>query len=155
MNTQRLTSALEANLEAELAGKTAQCALMQAQEAAIRANDSSALEAAGEKLLAELGAGVERARVRAQLLVDLAAELDVAPARVESIARALGSGGARLAELRTELRAICARSLTAGRRLSVLVRAHGALIEQALGRFLAPDPSGAPLGRGSLVDARA
>jgi len=35
------------------------------------------------------------------------------------------------------------------------VRGHAALVEEALGRFLSPDPSGTPLGRGSLVDAEA
>jgi phosphatidylserine/phosphatidylglycerophosphate/cardiolipin synthase-like enzyme len=155
VSTDRLRLALEANLESELAGKRAQCALLAEQEAAIRANDSRALGAAGEKLFAELHRAVDRARARTQLLADLAALLDVAPARVENIAAALGAPGAHLVELRAELRAICADSLARGRRLSALVRVHGGLIEEALGRFLAPDASGQPLGRGSLVDARA
>jgi peptidyl-tRNA hydrolase len=155
VNTEHLASALEANLQAELAGKTAQCALLAEQEAAISAGDPTELAAAGEKLMAQLNEAVDRARARTQILSDLAKALGVAPARVENVAAGLGNGGRRLAELRTELRAICAESLARGRRLSFLVRAHGALIEQALGRFLAPDPSGAPLGRGSLVDTRA
>ena len=155
MSIDKLRTALEANLQAELAGKRAQCALLEDQEAAIRANDSRALAAAGEKLHRELERAVDRARARAQLLAGLATSLDVADARVHTVAAALGESGARLVELRGDLRAICADSLARGRRLSVLVRAHGALIEEALGRFLAPDPSGAPLGRGSLVDARA
>jgi hypothetical protein len=45
--------------------------------------------------------------------------------------------------------------LKLGRRVSALVRLQASIVEEALGRFLAPDPSGAPLGRGSLVDAEA
>jgi hypothetical protein len=155
MSTRRSTRALEQNLEAELLGKAAQCALLERQENAITAGDPAALDAAGAELVLELERGLERARVRAELLLDLGRELGVAPPRVEKIAAALGTEGQRLAELRAELRAVVSRSLARGRRLAVLVRAHGALIEDALGRFIASDPSGAPLGRGSLVDARA
>jgi len=155
MNARQIAAELEKNLSLEIDGKSAQCALLEKQEAAIRASDALALEAAAEELLLELDAGYERARSRALLLALLGAALGVAACRVGDLAAALGAEGARLMDQRAELRALCARSMAQGRRLSVLVRAHGALIEEALGRFLAPDPSGAPLGRGSLVDARA
>ena len=155
MSTSELALALERNLALELAGKAAQCALLEKQEAAIRAADALALEAAAEELLLELDAGFERARARVELLASLAVALGLASCRVGDVASALGNDGARLSDQRSKLREICARSLAQGRRLAVLVRAHGALIEEALGRFLAPDPTGAPLGRGSLVDARA
>ena len=164
MNTQELASpleantlalALEANLEAELSGKAHQCALLGKQEAALTAGDAAALDAAALELLAELNLGLERARTRAEIMAKLGAALGVVPVRVESLAVALGARGRRLAAQRSDLREICAESLARGRRLVVLVRAHGALVEEALGRFLAPDPSGTPLGRGSLVDARA
>ena len=155
MSTQQLASALEANLQAELAGKATQCALLGKQEAAVNAGDAAALDAAAAELLVELNLGLERARVRAQILEQLGRALKVVPCRIEGVAAALGSDGRRLAALRSDLRAICAESLARGRRLAVLVRAHGALVEEALGRFLAPDPSGVPLGQGLLVDARA
>jgi hypothetical protein len=155
MKKQELARALEANLEAELAGKTAQCTLLEKQEAAIRAADARTLDEATRELFVELNRGVERANGRARLMRELASALGVAGRRVGDLADALGADGSRLASQRSELRKACADSLARGRRMSVLVRAHGALIEEALGRFLAPDPSGAPLGRGSLVDARA
>jgi hypothetical protein len=155
MSTHDLVTALEANLAAELSGKAEQCALLQRQEAAITAGDPAALEGAAAELVGELEAGIERARARTQIMAELATALGVDASRVESIVAALGTDGRRLAAQRRDLRAICAESLACGRRLGVLVRAHGALVEEALGRFLAPDPSGAPLGRGSLVDARA
>jgi hypothetical protein len=155
MSTHRLVSALEANLQAELAGKAAQCSLLEQQEAAISAGDPDALDAAAAKLVGELNAGIDRARARVQLMAELATALGVDAGRIEPIAAALGADGLRLSSQRIELRAISAAALARGRRLAVLVRAHGALVEEALGQFLAPDPYGAPLGRGSLVDARA
>lgn len=155
MSTPHLVSVLEANLEAELAGKAEECALLEKQEAAITAGDPDALDAAASALVAVLHVGLERARARAQVMAQLATALGIGAGRLEHIAAALGADGRRLAAQRAELRAISAESLARGRRLAVLVRAHGALVEEALGRFLAPDPSGAPLGQGSLVDARA
>lgn len=153
--TRALVAALEANLGAELASKTAQCALLDLQENAVRSADPAELERLAPRMLSEIDAGAARARERAELMSRLAASLDLAPCRVAIIAGALRDEGRRLADLRQELRAVTARSLVRGRRLAVLVRAHGGLLEEALGRFLAPDATGAPLGRGSLVDARA
>jgi len=148
-------SALEACLREELSAKAAQCSLLATMESAIHAADPTALEQAGQALLLDLEAGVERARTRGRALEELAQALEVAPARVETLAEALGDDGGSLLAQRSELRALCADSLARGRRLASLVRAHGALVEEVLGRFLAPDASGAPLGRGCLVDARA
>ncbi|MFN0007795.1 MAG: hypothetical protein ACKVXR_07790 [Planctomycetota bacterium] len=155
MNLRRQTLALETCLREELSGQASRCARLASMESAVRSADPSGLEEAARELLRELEAGIERARVRGRVLAQLAAALEIAPARVGAVAEALGAEGARLLLLRTELRAACADALARGRRLATLVRAHGALVEEALGRFLAPDPTGAPLGRGSLVDARA
>lgn len=155
MSLRERTLALEACLGDELAGKAAQCALLEKMESAVRASHPGMLEETAQELLRELEDGIERARERERALAELAEELGVAPGRVETLATALGADGERLLAQRGELRAICADSLARGRRLASLVRAHGSLVEEALGQFLAPDPSGAPLGRGSLVDARA
>ena len=155
MTLRKKTLALEICLKDELAGKAAQAVCLTRIEAAVRGNDPAALEGAAQELLRELERGFERARVRDRALHQLAETLAVAPARVETLARALGADGQRLLAQRTELRAACADALTRGRRLATLARAHGAIVAEALGRFLAPDPSGKPLGRGSLVDARA
>ena len=155
MNLRRQTLALETCLRDELSGKAAQCACLARMESAVRSADPGLLEGAARELLHELEAGIERARTRERVLAQLADALAVAPARVGTVAQALGADGGRLLPLRTELRTACADALARGRRLATLVRAHGTLVEEALGRFLAPDPSGAPLGRGSLVDARA
>jgi hypothetical protein len=155
MTKQQLAFALEANLRVELSAKRAQCAVLAKMEALVSAGDPAELETAAEELALELDVALERARVREHILAKLAEELDVSPARVEGVAEALGQEGARLHEQREQLRIVCAESLARGRRVAVLVRAHGALVEEALGRFLAPDPTGALLGRGSLVDASA
>jgi len=155
MTLRRQTLALEKCLRDELSGQAARCACLARMESAIHAADPEILDGAARELLQEIEAGIERARVRERVLAELAEALHVAPARVESVARALGADGLGLSARRTELRSACAAAIARGRRLATLVRAHGALVEEALGRFLAPDPSGAPLGRGSLVDARA
>jgi hypothetical protein len=155
MTAHQLAFALEANLRVELSAKRAQCAVLAKMETLVHAADPTELEAAAAELALELDVAVERARVRDRILDKLAQELGVVPARVELVAQALGADGARLHEQRAVLREVCAESLARGRRVAVLVRAHGALVEEALGRFLAPDPAGALLGRGSLVDASA
>ena len=156
MNVQNLVHALEANLQAELAGKDAQIALLERQEGAIAAHDPGALESSARELQSELQREIERAEKRARILAMLSEALGLPPRpRIAQIAEALGSRGEKLAVKRTELRGRCAEALRRGRRLNVLVRAHASLVEEALGRFLGPAPSGAPLGRGALVDAEA
>ena len=68
MNVQNLVHALEANLQAELAGKDAQIALLERQEGAIAAHDPAALEAAARELQSELQREIERAEKRARIL---------------------------------------------------------------------------------------
>jgi hypothetical protein len=155
MSSEQLVFALEANLRVELVAKRAQCAVLAKMEAIALSGDAAGLEAAAEELALELDVAIERARVRERILDKLASELGVAPARVDGVAEALGEEGQRLQEQRAQLREVCAESLTRGRRVATLVRTHGAIVEEALGRFLAADATGAPLGRGSLVDASA
>jgi len=159
MNIQNLVHSLEANLQAELAGKDAQIALLDRQERAIAAHDPSALEAAARELQSELQREIERAEKRARILALLSQALGLPPhPRIAEIVQALEARnalGIRLSAKRAELRVRCAEALRRGRRLNVLVRAHASIVEEALGRFLGPDPSGAPLGRGALVDAEA
>lgn len=156
MSVANLALALEANLQAEIGAKNAQVALLDRQAAAITARDVDALAAAANELSAHVQRDVDRAAKRAAILADLTRTLGLAgPARVGTIATALGARGRALATRRSELRAACANALRKGRHVGALVRGHASLVEEALGRFLAPDPAGAPLGRGSLVDAEA
>jgi hypothetical protein len=156
VSVQNLTLALEANLQAEIGAKNAQIAILDRQEQAITTRDVEALAAATADLQAHAQRDIDRAAKRAALLADLARTLGIAGApRVGTIATALGGRGRALATRRAELRAACALALRKGRHVAALVRGHANLVEEALGRFLAPDPSGAPLGRGSLVDAEA
>jgi hypothetical protein len=156
VNVENLVRALEVSLQAEVRAKQAQTALLEREERAIAARDPAELEAAARDLHAGLQREAERAAERARLLSALGASLGLPGVpRVSAVAERLGARGAGLSALRTELRARCAETLLRGRRVGVLVRAHAALVEEALGRFLSPDPSGAPLGRGALVDARA
>lgn len=155
MSVAMLVGSLEDALRAEVDGRRAQLALLARQEAAIRANDSLAHDVAARELLAELDASVTRAARRETLLRELSRVLEVEEARVEPIALALGSDGDGLLRQRQELRSLAAECLSRGRRLAVLVKVHGGIVEESLARFLQPEPGGAPLGRGSLVDARA
>ncbi len=156
MKHANLIHALEASLQEEIAGKDLQIALLEREQQAIRANDVAALELAARELQQALDRELDRAGKRARLLSSLAAALGLAPdARLGAVADALGPAAARLSERRAELRLRCANALRAGRRVSALIRVQGSIVEEALGRFITPDPTGAPLGRGSIVDARA
>lgn len=156
VNVTNLVVALDANLQAEISAKIAQVELLDRQAQAIAARDVTALTEATRDLQTQIQREIERATKRAALLGDLARALDLPePARVGEIAEALGPRGRTVAGRRAELRARCAASLRKSRHVAALVRGHASLVEEALGRFLAPDPSGAPLGRGSLVDAEA
>ena len=162
MNLANLVSSLEANLQAELGGKDAQIVLLERQERAISARDPLALETAARELETEMQREIERADKRARILAMMAEALGLPPRpRIADLVQALerhetlAPRAVRLAAKRADLRVRCADALRRGRRLNVLVRANAALVEEALGRFLGPDPAGAPLGRGSLVDAEA
>ncbi len=156
MSVQNLVLALDASLQSEIGAKAAQIELLDRQERAITARDVDALGEATRELQTHVQREIERAVKRSTIMAELARSLSLPEsARVGTIADALGSRGRNLATRRTELRARCAASLRKTRHVAALVRGHASLVEEALGRFLAPDPSGAPLGRGSLVDAEA
>jgi hypothetical protein len=156
MNVQNLVTALEASLQAEIGAKAQEIDALQRQEAAIRARDVDGLARASHELQALLQKAADRATRRTTILADLSRALGLTGVqRVARIVEALGPRGLGLAARRAELRDRCAATLKLGRRVSALVRLQASIVEEALGRFLAPDPSGAPLGRGSLVDAEA
>lgn len=156
MSTQNLILALDASLQAEIGAKNAQIEILDAQERAITERNVDALAEATRELQAQIQREIERATKRGAILSDLARALELpTPTRVGAIAESLGPRGRSLAARRTELRARCAASLKKSRHVAALVRGHASLVEEALGRFLSPDESGAPLGRGSLVDAEA
>lgn len=156
MNVQNLVLALDASLQAEIGGKEIQIALLDRQERAIADRDVDALADATRDLQKELTREIDRATKRSSIMTNLARALDLPlPVRVGTIADALGSRGASLSSRRIELRASCAASVRKTRHVAALIRGHAAIVEEALGKFLSPDPSGAPLGRGSLVDAEA
>ncbi len=156
MSVQNLVNALDSSLQAEIGGKDIQIGLLDVQERAIAARDVDQLAAATLDLQKEMQREIDRAAKRAGILADLARALGIeGHVRVGTIASALGPRGESLAIRRVELRAKCAESMRKTRRLATIVRGHSSLVEEALGRFLSPDPSGAPLGRGSLVDAEA
>jgi len=156
VSIQNLVTALDASLQSEIGAKNAQIELLERQERAITARDVEALGEATRELQTHVQREIERAVKRSTIMADLARALELnGTVRVGAIADALGTRGRTLATRRTELRARCATSLRKTRHVAALVRGHASLVEEALGRFLAPDPSGAPLGRGSLVDAEA
>ncbi len=156
MNVQNLVHALDASLQAEIGGKDAQLALLDRQEHAITARDVDALSDATRDLQKEIQREIDRATKRAGIMQSLAHALGLeGDVRVGHIVDAIGARGVSLANRRLELRAKCATSVRKSRRVAALIRGHASLVEEALGRFLSPDPSGAPLGRGSLVDAEA
>jgi len=156
VSVQNLVLALDASLQAEIGAKNAQIEMLERQERAIAARDSDGLAEATRELQSQLQREIDRAAKRAGIMAELARSLGLPlPTRVGSLVDALGPRGTTLANRRAELRSRCATALRKGRHVAGLVRGHAALVEEALGRFLSPDPSGAPLGRGSLVDAEA
>ncbi|MBL8863771.1 MAG: flagellar export chaperone FlgN [Planctomycetes bacterium] len=156
MNARQLVQRLEANLQAELGAKNREIETLARQEAAIAARDVEALASASAELAEILQRGTERAAARSAILAELGRALGLpAPVRLGALADALDERGAVLHARRAELRERCAVAMKAGRRVAALVRMHAGIVDETLGRFLAPDPSGAPLGCGSLVDAEA
>lgn len=156
MNVHNLVVALDANLQAEIGAKSQQIEILERQERAITSRDVEALTDASRALQTHAQREIERATKRAAIVADVARALGLPRSvRIGQIADALGPRGASLAARRTELRARCAASMRKARHVAALVRGHANLVEDALGKFLSPDPSGMPLGRGSLVDAEA
>lgn len=156
MNVQNLVTALEASLQAEIGAKTREIEALARQESAIAARDVEGLAQASRDLASLLQRAGDRAVRRAEITRELSSALGLAPgARVGEIAQALGPRGLVLAARRAELRDRCAAALKHGRRVAGLVRLHAGIVEEALGRFLAPAADGSPLGRGALVDTEA
>jgi hypothetical protein len=156
VSLQNLVLALDASLQAEIGAKNAQIEMLERQERALMARDSEGLAEATRDLQTQLQREIDRAAKRAGIMAELARLLGLPlPARVGAIVAALGTRGTSLGNRRAELRSRCATALRKGRHVAGLVRGHASLVEEALGRFLSPDPSGTPLGRGSLVDAEA
>lgn len=146
---------LEAILREELAGQREMLELLRRQESAVVARTPEALIAVTAEIEAAVSSASSR-RVRREPVVRRLAELmQVAPSSVTlgSLVVRLGEEGARLAELREELRDVTARVVRQNRRVAALVGLHRRINQEVLELVLADEHSNPMQRAGALVDA--
>jgi hypothetical protein len=154
------TTALRLNawLQEEIGAQRRLDALLAEEERAIRAVDTPAILAAGERVQAELRASAPRERRRQALMADLGRAWGVDPRALTlaSIAARLGAGS-READLllrqRADLRAVAAEVARRGRRIASLARYHAGLFGELLNTLLGVEGRDTA-GDGVLVDAK-
>jgi len=157
MNVTSLIKHLEVNVAEEITAKRASLEAIRAQEESIAANDPGAFEITVDEIGKLLPRDARRSGKREHLLKMLSEEWQVSMEALTlgSIVRRLGPEGARLEELRTELREVVAAVLKHNRRLSGLIGMHRRLnrdiIHIALGGEEGHDFSSS----GAILDARA
>jgi len=159
MNRAVATGKLRTWIQEELASQERLHALLDEQEAAVRAGDLDALVRGGEAVERELAAGGPRARRRDASIAGLAAAFGVAPSALtlSSVVERLrrdGGDDAGLDRLRDELRRSTADVLKRGRRVGALVRAQHRLCAEVRSVLLGLGEVRAEDVEGRLVDAR-
>lgn len=127
------------------------------QEAALRANDLDAFEAATVLVRSEAEASAERNARRDRLVSGLARTFGVSPRHVTlgSLIERAGPAAGHLSELRRELRAVAQETARDSRRLRRVMVALRELNREILGSLLGGPGAHALDREGSLVDAEA
>lgn len=157
MNVQSLANLLEANVRDEIAAKREALALIEAQEQAVATTDVDAFDIAHERARQLVEADGRRAAKRAVMMKRLGEAWQVAADALTlgSVATRLGGDGARLAELRLELRELVAAVMKRNRRLSSLLGMHRRLNRDILKVVLGTEEGAEPTSAGTLVNAEA
>lgn len=157
MNVTSLIKHLEVNVAEEITAKRASLEAIRAQEESIAANDPGAFEVTVEEIGKLLPRDARRTIKRERLLRMLSEHWEV-PAdalTLGSIVRRLGPEGARLEELRAELRQVVAAMLKHHRRLSSLIGMHRRLNRDILQIVLGAEEGREFASSGTILDARA
>lgn len=159
----RQLAQLSAWAKEELEAERRLLALLEAQEAAVRAGKTEDVRESGEALARELPDGASRERRRARVIGELARALGVQASvlTLSSIVRraeAAGEDVATLSRLRDELRSCVAAVVRTGRRIATLARYHQEVLEDLLRILSSSHEASADLGdralrEGALVDA--
>ncbi len=153
---QSLLNSLQAWAQEELGGQRRIQALIERQEQALCANDTSGLSEATQALEPELAAQAERVEKRRRIFAVLAGHWQVDPEALSLasiLARCPGQTG--LAALRTELHRSTTELLRRNRRFSALASAHRRLVEELVGALLEIGNPASGRKGGTLVDAEA
>lgn len=150
---------VDALLREELASQRRLGALLEEQRRAVVARTPDALEDVTGRLEQELASAAARRQRRDELLRRVARTLGVAPSALTlgSLVERLGADGARLGELRLELRGAAADVVRANRQVAAAVALHRRLNQEVIELCFA-ETGGAsttsPLsGAGTLIDA--
>lgn len=157
MELARSLNRLAGHVREEIAARRRTLALLDEQEAAIRANDPAATAEAVERLDRELTTCAERSRRRAGILADLGAHWGVRPDLLSlgSIIERAGDTAAVLAPLRAELRDASAAVVRKNRLLGALIGMHRRVLRDVIETVLDEEPGAALSGAGTLIDAEA
>lgn len=154
MIPQNFINALEIWLGDEILGKARLVKALEAQEEALVDGKPEDITQATSVVGRELELEIERARRRELIFARLGSHWNVAPKTLTlgSIAERAGPSGARLDELRTELRTHVAEVLRRNRRIARLVHVHNSIVEETITALVGTHaPEGAT---GALFDAR-
>ncbi len=157
MNLESLLKHLEANVSEEIATKHKVLLNIEAQESSVTSQELDSFEQQLEEMNGILAADTSRSSRRARLLDELS-ELWKVPAdalTLGAIVRRLGPEGARLEELRSELRGVVADVLRRNRRLSSLIGMHRRLNRDIVNTVLGAEEKDGLPSSGALLDAEA
>jgi hypothetical protein len=155
--TTLLLRQLEAYVQEEIGGQSRLLALLETQQAALRARGTDELASATRALDAEIDSALRRGQRRRELVTALAKQWGVAEdvLTLSSIVRRTGDEGDRLSRQKEELERVSTEVQGLARRNGVAARFHQRLEGELLQAVLSP-AGGAPLGEGgALVDAQA
>lgn len=155
--TTTLLRQLEAYVQEEIGGQARLLALLEVQEAALRARRTDELASATRALDSELDAALGRGRRRREIVAALATQWGIAESALtlSSIVRRTGDEGDRLSRQKDELERVSLDVQRVARRAGVCARFLQRLEAELLQAVLSP-PAGAPLHEGgALVDAEA
>ncbi len=154
MTLESVVCKLEAYLQEEKGVQGRLLGLLEAQEKAVRAGDTQALEITGVELEAVLSGEPARDRRRCELVASIASSLGV-PARIVSVGslvERLGPKGERLGRLREELRDTLLEVRVEARKIAHIARGHQEVLRDVL-RVIVGDV-GESGGSGMLVNAK-
>lgn len=157
MNLQSTINHLEAYLRGEVESKRHALTCIEAQEAAIQANDPAALERAIEQTAASYKKCEATSARRTKLLQDLADHwrIPVGVLTLGGIVRRLGKQAGELGPLREELRGLMAEVIKRNRRLAALIGMHRRINTDLMQLLVGCDSPEDVQAGGTLVNAEA
>jgi hypothetical protein len=154
---QSLINGLESWIQEELLARRRMLALLDRQEAAVKAARGLELEQCVRAIEEELEGQARRDEKRVKLFAELGASWSVDPSALtlSSIGERAGPAAERMLVLRDELAQAGEKLVRRNRRVSALLNAHQRVIEELLGALVAIRGGDASARSGGLVNAEA